>query len=111
MEKSNNLSNNLKAYQQARNLSLIEFSEELSIPKSTLRSVMRDGNTTLDTAIRLAEGMGVSLDDLVYDKRLPERLSLGQLVLRGLEWYTSLSAETQATVASLLNEIMKAVAK
>ena len=111
MVKSNNLSNNLKAYQQLRDSSLTEFSEELGIPKSTLRAVMRDGNTTLDTAIRLAEGLGVSLDELVYDERLPDRIGLAQLLLRGLGWYASLPDDTRTAVAFHIGEILKAVEK
>ena len=111
MEQRNHLSDNLKAYQKARSLSMTEFSEELGIPKSTLRSVMRDGNTTLDTAIRLAEGLGVSLDELVYDKYLPERVSLAQMLLRGLGWYAALPKEKQAAVAFHINELLKVVAE
>ena len=52
MEKCNNLSKNLKAYQNIRSLSLMEFSKELDIPMSTLKAILKDGNTTLATAIR-----------------------------------------------------------
>ena len=66
MEKSNFLSENLKAYQMAHSKSLLEFSEELGIPKSTIQSIISDGNTTLDTLIRMAKALDASLDELVF---------------------------------------------
>ena len=66
MEYSNKLSENLKAYQKKRGCSLTEFSRELDISKSTLQSVMKCGNTTLDTLLRLEKALNTSLDDLVH---------------------------------------------
>ena len=64
MEKTNHLSDNLRAYQYAQGKSLAELSMEFGIARSTVQSVMADGNTTLDTLIRIACAMHCSLDEL-----------------------------------------------
>ena len=104
MEKQNHLSDNLKAYQHARGQSLAEFSTELGIAKSTVQSVMSDGNTTLDTLIRMACAMHVSLDELVFgNKQLYEvRFFLDQL-----GWFSELPEEKQKKVLFYLVEMLK----
>ena len=62
----NNLSKNLRDFQTEMRKTLMEFSKEPGIAKSTVQSAMEGGNTTLDTAIRMAEQLGVTLDDLVF---------------------------------------------
>ena len=58
MERTNHLSDNLKAYKEGMGKSLSDFARELSIPKSTIQAAMADGNTTLDTLIRIANALG-----------------------------------------------------
>ena len=43
MKRDNHLSDNLKVYQRERGKTLSEFSREIGIAKSTLQSVMVDG--------------------------------------------------------------------
>ena len=64
MEKHEIFAKNLEAIRTYRNQSVGEFSKELGIPKSTLQAVRNSGHTTLDTAIRIADGLGLPLDDL-----------------------------------------------
>lgn len=76
----------------------MEFAEELGIPKSTLRAVMKDGNTTLDTAIRIAESMGTGLDSLVHDRQFSDK----QFILRHMElagaWFAFLPEEKRRKI-------------
>lgn len=71
-EKHMNLAESLKNMRAARNLSLAEFSRELDIPKSTLQSIMEDGQTSLHTAIHISEKLGIPLDMLI-NGRMSER--------------------------------------
>lgn len=107
MEKENFLSKNLKACQKSQGMSLMEFAEELGVPKSTLRAILKDGNTTLDTAIRIAVSMGMGLDRLVHDKQFSDK----QFILNHLEragaWFTSLPEDTRGKIAELVAEIWK----
>ena len=66
MEKSNNLSRKLKEMQAEKGKSQAEFSRELGIAQSTIQSIMKEGNTTLDTLIRISIATESSLDELVF---------------------------------------------
>lgn len=111
MEKGNCLSKNLKACQKSRGMSLMEFAEELDVPKSTLRAILKEGNTTLETAIRIAVSMGVGLDSLVHDKQFSDK----QFILMHLEragiWLESFSEEKREKIAELVAEIWQEMGK
>ena len=82
MERTNHLSDNLKAYKEGMGKSLSDFARELSIPKSTIQAAMADGNTTLDTLIRIANALGVSLDELVFGTVSIEAAGKARCLLR-----------------------------
>lgn len=107
MERNNHLSDNLKAYQNARGKNLAEFSEELGVAKSTVQSVMVEGNTTVDTLIRIANSLHVSLDELVFGE-LPAKL-LGDVhyFLREVDWFAKLPEEKQKKFRYHLDELLK----
>lgn len=107
MKRSNNLSNNLKALQKARHVTQAEFAQELDMPKSTLQSVMLDGNTTLDTLIHLADALNVTLDDLVFETDLSGREGLIGSLLVSADWYAGQSAERQELLRYHIGGIMK----
>ena len=105
MERNNHLSDNLRAYQREREQTLSEFSRELGIAKSTLQSVMADGNATVDTLIRMANALGVSLDELVFDRIPPTRLDKIHYLISELNWYMRLPAQKQDLFRSYLTEL------
>lgn len=111
MKEENLLSENLKAYQNARRLSLIEFSKELDIPKSTLRGILKDGNTTLVTAIHISQNLGIGLDTLVYDRKFSDK----QFIQKHMEgiciWLDALPDEKRQRIAALLAEIWDVISK
>ena len=107
MEKKNNLSNNLKMYQRLRNKTMSEFSEELSIPRATLRSILSSGNTTLYTAIQIASALHVSLDELVFGDSGRETFSRIQGLLNQMSWYDTLPPEKQASALYHITELLK----
>ena len=95
MEKKSRLAENLKRYQLHNNKTLTEFSEELTIPKSTLQSLMKDGNTTLDTLIRIQTALGITLDELVYGEEWIFRKELEEQMYNNVSWLVDLSAEAR----------------
>lgn len=99
MGTQNYLSQNLKAYQKLRNLSLVEFSKELDVPQSTLNAILKEGNTTLETIIRISRNLNCSLDMLVYDRKMPDKLFILYHMEQSGAWYSGLSAETKAAIA------------
>ena len=111
MEKCNNLSKNLKAYQNIRNLSLMEFSKELDIPMSTLKAILKDGNTTLATAIRISNSLDIGLDMLIYDKHFPEKLFILHYIDNCNNWYSSFPDEKKDQISGLLEEFWEVIDK
>ena len=67
MERENHLSENLSAIRNALYPKpLSEIASEIHISKSTLQDAIATGNVNLDTAIRIANALHLSLDALVF---------------------------------------------
>ena len=88
-----------------------EFSEELSIPRATLRSILNSGNTTLYTAIQIADALHVSLDELVFGDSGREESSRIQGLLNQMNWYDELPPEKQASALYHMTELLKLLMK
>ena len=61
MNQSNDFARSLAAICKSGNLSLVEFSRMLDVPKTTLKNIMDNGNATLSTALRIADHLNVPL--------------------------------------------------
>ena len=107
MNRKNRLSNNLRLYQAERQKTLLEFSKELGIARSTLQPVMVDGNTTVDTLIRIANALGATLDDLVFGAIQPVQTDQIQNFLHNIDWYAQLTPEKQELFRYHLGEILR----
>lgn len=109
MDKHKIFANNLKAIRKAKGLTIAEYSAMLDIPRSTLQNVLVDGHMTLDTAVRISEHLDVSLDALMGDELLAERLGLLQMMIAGITWFADLSADDQTLVLRNIHEILALV--
>lgn len=111
MDYCQNFANNLKAIRKFNNFSLTEFSKELGIPKSTLQSILEEGNTSLHTALCIAEHLEVPLSSLtgeiIPEKSLDSILSL----MNCLEWFDDLPSEKQKDVTTHIRAIMEVLQK
>lgn len=94
-EKHKNLAENLKNMRKSRGLSLTEFPEELDIPKSTLQSILADGQTSLNTAIRISEKLRIPLDVLTSGMLSAEQVRVMDGLLSGVEWFSQLPPDKQ----------------
>lgn len=111
MERSQIFAKNLDSIRQLNGRSLGEFSKELGIPKSTLQTVLEHGNTTLDTAVRISDGLKLPLDTLLNDGLLCEKLDITQHLLGCLDWFRRLSPEDQAAVTLHFGKILEVIRK
>ena len=111
MDKHEVFAKNLEAIRKTNGQSLAEFAKEAGIPKSTLQSVRISGHTTLDTAIRIAEGLGLPLDSLIGDDHLAKKLDIVQYLLQGLDWFLALSADEQREVILHIRKIVEVICK
>lgn len=110
MRTYNQLAQNLKAYQMSRGLTLVALSNELDMPLSTLKSVMKGGNTTLETVIHISKKLNCSLDMLIYDSTMPDNLFILHHMQRAGGWFSGLNDEAkEAIVRQILKvwEVMK----
>lgn len=107
MDKRQNFKNNLILIQKASGRSLGEYAAELDMPKSTLQHVLTAGDTSLFTAVGIAEHLHTSLDSLLDDEIPPEKHSLLLCCLQQLTWFASLSPAEQRTVLRLMEELLK----
>ena len=107
MERNNDLSKNLKAYQAACGKSLAEFSLDLGIPRSTLQSLLIDGNTTVDTLVRMANSLDVSLEELVFGDIPVKQVRDIRRVLHEIGWFMKLSAEKQELFRYHFGELLR----
>ena len=106
MVKENRLAENLKHYQSQRHQTLAEFAEELMIPKSTLQSLLKDGNTTLDTLVRIQTALEVSLDELVYGENWVLRKTAEENALKQMAWYVEMPTEKKEKFKLCLHEML-----
>ena len=111
MKEYNHLSRNLRSYKAAKNLTTKQLSSELDIPEATLRNVMKDGNTTLDTVIRISKGLDISLDMLINDADLPDKLIVLKQIQRAGSWLAELPPEKSDKIAALIAEIWEVMSE
>lgn len=109
MEKHKIFAKNLAAIQAYRGQSLGEFALDIGIPKSTLRSVRTNGNTTLNTAVLISEGLGMSLDSLVGDTKLPEKTQLARHLIQSLDCLRVLSPSEREEVLLHFHRILEVI--
>jgi len=105
MDRHRNFEKNLNEIRKNKQLSVSEFSKELGIPKSTLRSILKDGQTTLNTALRISEALNIPLDILTQDNF--DKINLANNLLHSLQWYESQDDTYKGMVAFHINKILE----
>lgn len=111
MEKYNHLAQNLRSYKTTNNLTMKELSGELNIPEATLRNVMKEGNATLDTVIRISSGLGINMDMLICDSDLPNKLIVLKQIQRAGSWLAELPPEKGDKISALIAEIWEVMSE
>ena len=103
--------NNLQTLKEESGLSLTRFSQALDMSRSTRQSVMYDGQTTLNTACRIANALQLPLSTLTGGELLPDKAEVLHSALVIVNWYDDLPAEKQknirAAFAVILDELEK----
>ena len=60
---------NLKSIRKNKNISVSTLSKMATVPVRTIEDIERNGNCKIHTAIKLAEALEVTLDELCIDKK------------------------------------------
>lgn len=111
MEKLKVFAKNLENIRKAKNKSLTEFAQEIGIPKSTVQSILKDGNTTLDTAARIAGALHISLDSLLNNEEKYDDIRFSESVKEILSMFNNLDYEQQIAVEYYIIKILEIVSK
>lgn len=111
MDQCGHFAKSLEAIRKINNTNLAEFSEELDIPKSTLQDILKDGNTSLHTALHIAGRLNMPLSALTGEMVPTENLDVLSALLKCFEWYALLSAEDQRAVTPHIRAIMEFLQK
>lgn len=111
MENNEIFAMNLTAIQKDQGQSLQMFADKLNLSKSTLQSVCASGNATLDTAMRIADSLGLPLDSLVGDASLLEKTRLVRSMIQSLDWFRPLTRSEQEEVIGYFQRILEVVCK
>lgn len=107
MEQHEIFARNLEIIRKINGQSIAELAKDIDIPKSTLQSVRMSGNTTLDTAVRIADGLQIPLDSLIRDQNLAEKVDIVQHMLQAIEWFRGLSTDEQDEVLLHFRRILE----
>ncbi len=102
---------NLEMIRKINHASIAELSEELDVPKSTLQDILKDGNTSLYTALHIAKQLNVPLSTLTGEVIPGKNLTALSALLQSFEWFNSLSGEDQKVVADHIRAIMEILQK
>ena len=110
MNRVNHLSENLSALRNALYpKSLSEIAAEIHISKSTLQDAMTTGNVNLDTAIRIANALHISLDALVFGTLESSKVNFLHHQLRVFSWYVLMPSSRQKLFLYHLSELLKLI--
>lgn len=90
---------NLSTIREMKNLTLSEFSQELDIPKSTIQDILsKDGDTTLRTALHIANQLGLPLSSLTGEEYSEAQPKLLLSIMTCFDSFARLSAEDRDDV-------------
>ena len=111
MNNPSNFQANLQLMKTRSNLSLTQFSEMAQVPRSTMQSVMKGGQTTLDTACRIANSLGMPLSILTGGILTVEQADMLHGALMLLDLYRELPEEKQAQLRLAVNILLEVFQK
>lgn len=109
MDSCRNFANNLMSIKEMRSISLAEFSKELAIPKSTLQDVLKGGDTSLHTALHIANHLGVPLSSLTNEPFRDNCTDIIPAIMKCFDSFAHLSSEKQREVVSHILSILDAI--
>ncbi len=111
MELKQALAQNLKSIRRTRKESLMDFSKEIGISKSTLQNIERGKGTTLDTVECISQNLGIGADVLLSCNLARGQLGIIVQLLQEMNWFVDLSTEDQSEYIAHLDQMTKLLAK
>ncbi len=100
---------NLNALRKNRGWSVGDIAKHAGVPKSTMLTALTSGRTTLDTAIRISEGLGVPLGSLAGDTHFAEKLDAVRYLLQSVEWFRAMPSSGQEDTIYHFRKILELI--
>lgn len=99
---------NLSTIREMKKLTLAEFSQELHVAKSALQDILnKDGDTTLYTALHIANQLGLPLSSLTGEEYSEVQPKLLLSIMTCFDSFARLSAEDQKDVVFHVKAILE----
>lgn len=111
MEAALNLSKNITAIRNLRNLSQVEFSRELGISKSTLQEIEQGCSPNLNTVECIATRLGISVSALLSDSLPPNQMGVLLHLIQVCDCFSTWAQEDRETLVELLCRITQLVSR
>ena len=111
MEAALNLSKNITAIRNLRNLSQVEFSKELGISKSTLQEIEQGCSPNLNTVECIANRLGISVSVLLSDSLPPNQMGVLINLIQICDWFSTWAPEDRKTLVELLCRVTQLVSR
>ena len=96
MDKCQNIANNVKDILKQQGKTMTEFSEEIGISRTTLQSISKRKNMSLNTAILIADGLGIPIDILAKNEHICTTFNMAEMWVQCMECYAALPQEKQS---------------
>ena len=96
MDKCQNIANNVKKILKQQRKTMTEFSEEIGISRTTLQSIIKRKNMSLNTAIQISDGLGIPIDILAKNEHICTSFNMADIWVQCMECYATLPKEKQS---------------
>ena len=106
MNPCSNFAKNMEAIRRRANLTIAEFSSALGIPRSTVQGIIKSGQTSLDTALKIAWRLEVPLSTLTGEVVVEEGVGSMEALLNYFEWFRNLQIN-QDKIADHIHAILE----
>ena len=95
MDKCQNFANNMEDMLKQKGKTMSEFSEEIGVSRTTLQSMKKRKNMSLNTAILISDGLGIPVDVLMSKERIGNNFNIAKIWVQCMECYAVLPREKQ----------------
>ena len=111
MDAAKNLSKNIIAIRNLRNLTQVEFSKELGISKSTLQEIEQGRSPNLNTVECMSARLGIPTSVLLSDTLPAKEMSILIHMLQLSSWYSGWSRDDQENFLSLICQSVQIISR
>lgn len=96
MDKCQNIANNVREILKQQGKTMTDFSAEIGGSRTTLQSINKRKNMSLNTAIQIADGLGIPIDILAKKEPICTTFNMADIWVQCIECYAVLPKDKQS---------------